>query len=113
MGPPPISEGGIPEKSSKSESSSVKFPSSKADGGSEERAMPAAMKAIPPNSIIIPTMMLRIAIIVTPAGCDCLICVTLDINHIIPSIPFKVSLHKTIISRKEMLFLVLNCYLAE
>ena len=70
IGPPPISEGGTPERYSMSESSAVKFPSSKAAGGSEERAMPAAMKAIPPRTIIIPTMMLRIAIIVTPVGWD-------------------------------------------
>jgi hypothetical protein len=79
-----------------------------------KRTMPAAMKAIPPKSIIaIPPMILRIAIIVTPVGRGCLICLTLDIHHIISSIPFKVSLHKIITSRKGMLFLVLNCYLAE
>jgi hypothetical protein len=32
--------------------------------------MPATIKAIPPKSSIIPTMMLRIAIIVTPVGRD-------------------------------------------
>jgi hypothetical protein len=68
-GPPSISEGGIPERSSMSESS-VKFPSWKADGGSEERTVPAATKAIPPKSMIIPTMILRIAIIVRPVGRD-------------------------------------------
>jgi hypothetical protein len=52
------------------ESSAVKFPpSSKADGGSEERVMPTATKK-PLKSMKIPIMILRIAIIVTSVGRD-------------------------------------------
>jgi hypothetical protein len=62
-----MNEGGIPETGMPEP---VKFPSSKADGGSEGRIIPAATSASPPKSIIIPPMMLRIAIIVTPVGRD-------------------------------------------
>jgi hypothetical protein len=62
-----MNEGGIPERLTLG---SVKFPFWKADGGSEGMIMPAARRAIPPKSMIIPPMMLRIAIIVTPVGRD-------------------------------------------
>jgi hypothetical protein len=63
--------GGISESSmSEPAIEPVKFPSSKADGGSEGRIIPAATSPSPPNSIIIPPTMLRIAIIVTPVGRD-------------------------------------------
>jgi hypothetical protein len=63
----PKNEGGIPERFTLG---SVKFPSSKADGGREGMIIPAARRVTPPMSIIIPPMMLRIAIIVTPVGRD-------------------------------------------
>jgi hypothetical protein len=67
MAVPPMNEGGIPERLTLG---SVKFPSSKADGGSEGRIVPAATRVIPPRSMVTPPMMFRIAIIVTPVGRD-------------------------------------------
>jgi hypothetical protein len=62
-----MNEGIMPERLTLG---SVRFPSSKADGGREGMIIPAAMSVIPPKSIIMPPMMLRIAIIVTPVGRD-------------------------------------------
>jgi len=46
----------------------VRFPTLKLEDGSEEINVPAATAKTPKTSAIIPTMMLRIAIIVTPVG---------------------------------------------
>jgi hypothetical protein len=67
MATPPMNRGGIPESSM---SESVKFPSLKVDGGSVWKIVTATTKAIPPKSMRIPPMILRIAIIVTPVGRD-------------------------------------------
>jgi hypothetical protein len=48
----------------------VRFPSLKAEGGSEEINVPAITARIPIKSAITPTMILRIVIIVTPVGRD-------------------------------------------
>jgi hypothetical protein len=65
--PPPRNEGAAPERYMPE---LEKFPFWKADGGSEERNVPATMRRIPPTSMVTPPMILRIAIIVTPIGRD-------------------------------------------
>jgi hypothetical protein len=60
IAPPPCSETGKSEKSELS----------KADGGSEGMSAPAVIRKSPPISMIIPPMILRIAMIVTPVGRD-------------------------------------------
>jgi hypothetical protein len=68
----PKSEGWIPEKGIPPGLVKfpliVRFPSLKAEGGSEEINVPARTARIPIKSVITPTMILRIAIIVTPVG---------------------------------------------
>lgn len=60
IAPPPSSDTGKSEKSD----------SSKADGGSEGMIAPAVTRKIPPISMIIPPMIFRIAMMVTPVGRD-------------------------------------------
>ncbi|MDQ3884891.1 MAG: hypothetical protein M3239_05545 [Thermoproteota archaeon] len=70
---PPKNEGGMPESDIPE---LVKFPlivrfsSLKAEGGNEERNVPATMSRTPPTTMVTPPMILRIAIIVTPVGRD-------------------------------------------
>ena len=70
----PKNEGGIPERDMLPVLAGfpliVRFPSLKAEGGSEETNVPARTAKIPVISVIAPTMIVRIAIIVTPVGRD-------------------------------------------
>jgi hypothetical protein len=69
----PKKEGGIPERGMPEPVKFpliVTFPSLKAEGGSEETNVPARTARMPIKSVITPTMIVRIAIIVTPVGRD-------------------------------------------
>jgi hypothetical protein len=63
--PPPRKEGAISERYIPEPG---KSPFWKADGGTEERNVPATTRRIPPTTMVTPSMILRIAIIVTPVG---------------------------------------------